>query len=35
MWESHCRIRTSMGPLSDVNVTVGEYSERTLYSGAR
>jgi hypothetical protein len=35
MWESLCRIRTSVAPLLDVNTTVGEYREKTLCSGAR
>jgi hypothetical protein len=35
MWESHCRIRTSVTPLSDVNMTVGEYREKTLCSRAQ
>ena len=29
MCESHCLMRMSVAPLSDVNVTVGEYTEKT------
>ncbi len=32
-WKSRCRMRMSVAPLSDVNVTVGEKMEKTLCSG--